>query len=109
MSKKSSAAARPKSSSAQKKFLSPAELAQALQEVVDLAKKERVTVALVGGYAMQLYGSDRLTGDLDVTADKKIKALTEVGTLSFGGVKAVAPNGVPTRAPCPDEDGGSPG
>ncbi len=78
------------------KFVDPARLTEALNQIAQLAKKEGVRVALCGGFAMQLYGSDRLTGDLDVVANKLITTLPEGTPLTFGGNQTEAPNGVPT-------------
>ena len=44
---------------------------------------------------MQLYGSDRLTGDVDIAAVERLKALPRGKALSFGGEQTRAPNGVP--------------
>lgn len=77
------------------RFLSPAELEEALREVARIAREEGVAVALIGGYAMQLYGSDRLTADLDLAANGSIEGLGEGSLLSFGGVQVRASNGVP--------------
>ena len=42
------------------------------------------------------YGSDRLTGDIDVIGDRRAEDLLPRGKpLSFGGVQTHAPNGVP--------------
>lgn len=43
------------------------------------------SVAVLGGYAMQLYGSERLTKDLDVAALRAPLNLPRVAPLTFGG------------------------
>ena len=43
---------------------------EAAQEIGRIAEKENVEWALVGGIAMYLYGSPRLTKDVDIIADK---------------------------------------
>jgi hypothetical protein len=50
-----------------------------------IAESEGVDVALVGGVAMQLYGSPRLTGDIDVLSEGHISNLAATGDLTFGG------------------------
>jgi hypothetical protein len=45
---------------------------------------------------MQVYGSDRLTGDIDVIATGPISGLPAGRPLLFGGTSTFAPNGVPT-------------
>lgn len=78
-----------------KHFLSPAEATAAIVEVAALAHKEGVRIALAGGNAMQLYGSDRFTTDVDFVADSFITKLPRKGTLTFGGTKSRASNDVP--------------
>jgi hypothetical protein len=77
------------------KFLSPKKLENALSQIAALARTERVRVVLIGGYALQFYGSDRLTGDVDIAANKPVLALPQGKPLSFGGAQTKAPNGVP--------------
>jgi len=67
-----------------KKFLGPAQVEAALDEVSRLAGS-RSNVALAGGVAMQLYGSNRLTTNVDVIAPDDIPGLERVKPLSFGG------------------------
>lgn len=45
---------------------------QAIEIVAELAKKNGIDWALVGGVAMSLYGSDRLTKDIDIIASKPL-------------------------------------
>ncbi|MBW2254099.1 MAG: hypothetical protein JRI25_05805 [Deltaproteobacteria bacterium] len=49
----------------------------------------------IGGYALQLYGSPRLTLDLDVIVEGEPSLVVPLGELSFGGIRVEAPNGVP--------------
>jgi hypothetical protein len=79
-----------------KRFLSPETLALALTEIAALAAREGVRLALLGGFAMQLRGSDRLTADLDLIADRRIDALPYGTPLSFGGEAVKVPCGVTT-------------
>lgn len=54
------------------------------------ASTDRDEVAVIGGLAMQLYGSRRLTDDVDVVALKPISfpiTLKKVAPLSFGGFR----------------------
>ena len=57
---------------------------KAVQIVGAMADAEQTAWALVGGIAMHLYGSPRLTKDVDLIADK-ILSLKAEGQLSFGG------------------------
>ena len=87
-----------------KRFLAPETLDEAAREVALLAHDERVPVALIGGYALQLYGSTRLTGDVDVVAGQIIEALPDGEPLSFGGIQTESPNGVPIDLVLRDDD-----
>lgn len=87
-----------------KRFLDPALLAEAVKQVSELAKKEGVRVALIGGFALQFYGSDRLTGDIDIAAEERVQALPRGKALSFGGEQTKAPNGVPVDVVLRDDD-----
>lgn len=78
-----------------KKLLDPETLRTAVAELADMADKHDVDLALLGGFALQLYGSPRLTGDVDVTADQPISALPVLKPLSFGGFQTETPSGVP--------------
>ncbi|HXG65423.1 MAG TPA: hypothetical protein VNO70_09960 [Blastocatellia bacterium] len=57
---------------------------QALQQVVGVAERNGVEYALVGGIAMHLYGSPRLTKDVDVIASALLPLAPEK-RLGFGG------------------------
>lgn len=81
-----------------RKFLDSRLLAEAAKTVSEEAEKEGVEIALLGGAAMQFYGSPRLTGDVDFVADKTIENSDKVrqkGVLSIGGKKYVVIDRVP--------------
>lgn len=73
-------------SSSSKKFLSSAEITKVVTSAFKQAAKDKAKAALCGGFAMQLYGSDRMTKDIDFLADAPLSWKTH-GTLSFGGLK----------------------
>lgn len=60
---------------------------QAVEEITKLAEANGINWALVGGLAMNLYGSDRLTKDIDIIADKPLPLPQNqiVGKLKQGG------------------------
>lgn len=63
---------------------SPAALAGAIADLHARAKAQGSLVAVIGGIAMQRYGSPRLTGDVDVIARTRLGL---VGTpLTLGGI-----------------------
>jgi hypothetical protein len=57
---------------------------EAAQKVGQLAAQEEIEWALAGGLAMHLYGSPRLTKDVDIIASKNL-SLTPQHRLGFGG------------------------
>jgi len=61
------------------------ELLAAAEKVFRNADDEAEKVAIAGGLAMQVWGSPRLTGDLDVIADSRLGYEGE--PLTFGGVR----------------------
>lgn len=82
------------SKSSKTKLLSPEKLMEAVGVVANETASEDIAAALVGGMAMQYYGSSRLTGDIDVAVSLVPRGFR--GTrLSFGGLRTKI-NGVPT-------------
>ncbi len=57
---------------------------EAAQQLGELAAQEEIEWALAGGLAMHLYGSQRLTKDVDIIASQDL-SLTPKHRLSFGG------------------------
>jgi hypothetical protein len=57
---------------------------KAVMKLAEIAKKENVEWALVGGIAMHLYGSPRLTKDVDVISGKRL-SIEASNPLGFGG------------------------
>jgi len=57
---------------------------EAAQKVGELAAQEEIEWALAGGLAMHLYGSQRLTKDVNIIASQDL-SLTPKHRLSFGG------------------------
>lgn len=78
-----------------RKLLDPAKLEEAALQVAALAAGSGIRVALLGGMAMQIYGSDRLTGDIDFVADAVLADLPKGKPLSFGGEQTRTRSGVP--------------
>jgi hypothetical protein len=62
---------------------------EAVLKIGEIARKENVEWALIGGLAMHLYGSDRLTKDVDIIAENFLKIPAEkiLGHLKQGGVR----------------------
>lgn len=57
---------------------------EAAQQIGQLAAGEEISWALAGGLAMHLYGSPRLTKDVDIIASQQL-SLTPEGQLRIGG------------------------
>ncbi len=77
------------------RFLNAAEIERGIDEVAKLAKAQRARVALIGGAALQLYGSDRLTKDIDLAADRQLEGIRALGSLDVGGIRGQTESGVP--------------
>lgn len=78
------------------RILGAEEIERGLGAVTKRLDDLRVSWALIGGVAMQLYGSRRLTADVDLVVDRaRPEALSgRVGRLSFGGLRGKV-SGVP--------------
>lgn len=59
---------------------------RAVKKFATLAKKQKITFALVGGIAMHFYGSPRLTKDVDLIASAMLPLEAE-RRLGFGGAR----------------------
>lgn len=68
------------------KFLSIEKLNDAIARVAELARDAGQRVILIGGAAMALYGSDRLTADVDFAANDTLRGhVGRTKKLLFGG------------------------
>jgi len=82
---------------AKPKFLAPEVLEETSRRMIELLRNEGIRAAVAGGFAMQVYGSPRLTGDVDFLAEAlpaSAEPLTSIRSLVFGGQRYVAPDGV---------------
>ncbi len=85
------------------RFLSPDEIQSGIAEVVDVATREGIDIVLVGGVAMQVYGSNRLTGNIDFAATK-VLSLPSLRVLPFGGIATETPSGIPVHVIVRNDD-----
>jgi hypothetical protein len=83
-----------KSSGPPRPPLSLAEAKKAMEAAVSKATAERIDVALGGGFAMQTYGSSRLTKDVDLLASR-LPAFAKKGKLINIGGRTIDLDGVP--------------
>jgi len=59
---------------------------EALQKMIVIAERHNVACALIGGIAMHLYGSPRLTKDVDVVASSLLPLKIQK-RFGFGGAR----------------------
>lgn len=69
-----------------KRTLTSGELQKASRAVKKVATAEGVNTIIAGGYAMQLYGSTRLTSDVDFVLERELPFPAKK-PLSIGGIK----------------------
>jgi hypothetical protein len=75
------------------KFLNASDVEETLTEIFELASKAKIEVALAGGVAMELLGSDRLTKDVDFVCSGLLPTIQIVKLLTFGGVSGLTSTG----------------
>jgi len=78
-----------------KKFLDASHVRIAIGEIAKMARGKNIRPVLAGGNAMQIYGSDRLTTDVDFLASAVPTEIVVEKPLSFGGVSGRSPGGFP--------------
>lgn len=77
--------------------LDHATIAQTVHKIREHAGQEGIRVALIGGVALQHYGSQRLTADVDVVANRVMDPSEDLRSwhrLSFGGEAMMTSGGV---------------
>lgn len=77
------------------RFLDPKAIEETIAEISEMARRENTKLALIGGVAMEIYGSDRMTKDVDFAALNNLSELTIVKPLSFGGYAGISKKGHP--------------
>lgn len=78
------------------RFISPDQINEAILSVKDMAAREGFSAALAGGVAMQVYGSPRLTKDVDFVVDaipSDPGSFRKTHPITFGGFSYLAPLG----------------
>lgn len=82
---------------ARPRFLSPEVLERVSRMTLGLLSDQGIEAAIAGGFAMQVYGSPRLTGDVDLLGAKVPTdpgPLSKMKRISFGGYRYVTQDGV---------------
>ena len=83
--------------SSKSKFLAPEVLDSTARLALEIVHSKNIQAAVAGGYAMQIYGSPRLTGDVDLIsaeAPRDMGVFRLVEPLTFGGRRYVSADGV---------------
>lgn len=77
------------------KFIDPKQIEEVISFVKALAETQGIAIALAGGVALQMYGSPRMTSDVDfvVSQEPETESLRKIRRLGFGGHRYQAPNG----------------
>lgn len=76
------------------RFLSPDTLIAEIRMLASILTQQGVSFALIGGVAMGVYGSDRLTVDLDFVVDSIPPCFQDAAPLEIGGVQIKTAQGV---------------
>jgi hypothetical protein len=77
------------------KFLNPDDIENTIAEIAKISIQTGIETVLIGGIAMSVYGSDRLTKDVDVACREYLPGLKKLRELSFGGISTKSPSGHP--------------
>jgi hypothetical protein len=75
--------------------LDHAVLERAAAKLAELARRQHVRIALIGGFALQKFGSPRFTSDLDTVVSGPLRGLRPGKPLSFGGIRTVLTGKIP--------------
>lgn len=78
------------------RFIDPERINEVIRMIREMAADQGFLAALAGGVALQVYGSPRLTKDVDFVLDQPLAhhgALRKFKPLGFGGHSYHAPNG----------------
>jgi len=78
------------------KFINQDQINDLLREMDAISKRDGIPAVLVGGVALQAYGSPRLTKDIDFAAPSDLMPgpdMRRLGPINFGGTAYQAPNG----------------
>jgi hypothetical protein len=78
------------------RFIDPGQINDSIALIKKMAEEQGFQAVLIGGVALQVYGSPKLTKDIDFALDQPIEdlgTLRETRPISFGGARYAAPNG----------------
>jgi hypothetical protein len=78
------------------RFINPDQINDSIALIKKMAVEQGFHVVLIGGVALQVYGSPKLTKDIDFALDQPLEdqgTLRKTKPISFGGARYAAPNG----------------
>lgn len=79
------------------RFIDPDQINDSIALIKKMAAEQGFHAVLIGGVALQVYGSPKFTKDIDFALDKPIEdlgLLRKMKLISFGGARYAAPHGV---------------
>lgn len=77
-------------------YIDPEQIRDSIRLIQEMAQEQGFVAILIGGVALQIYGSSKFTKDIDFALDLPIETpgpLRKVKPISFGGARYTAPNG----------------
>jgi hypothetical protein len=78
------------------RFIDPEQINESIALIKKMAAEQGFNAVLIGGVALQVYGSPKFTKDIDFALDQPLEdpgTLRKTKPISFGGAKYTAPNG----------------
>lgn len=78
------------------RFIDPEQINESIRLIQQMAAEQGFLAVLIGGVALQVYGSPNFTKDIDFALDQPIGdsgSLQKINPISFGGARYAAPNG----------------
>lgn len=78
------------------RFIDPEQINDSIRLIQEMAAEQGFLAVLIGGVALQVYGSPKFTKDIDFALDQPVedaRTLRKIKSISFGGDRYAAPNG----------------
>lgn len=77
-------------------FVDPKQIQESIDLIRAMAREQGFRAVLIGGVALQIYGSPKFTKDVDFAVDElpsELKPLRKLNKISFGGERYASPSG----------------
>lgn len=78
------------------RFIDLGQINDSIAIIKNMAREQGFHAVLIGGVALQAYGSPKLTKDIDFALDRPLEdpgVLRKTKPISFGGARYISPNG----------------